>query len=113
MHTEITKGKPSAWISNIKGRIKQMYDRQKLAEWLGNPLLYAGPFPGIGMCVAFSGNHQTASARSRQRFSMDQTLDVADATTALTHHGYGQDRVDDKDKDKDNDVDDAATLLEK
>ncbi|KAJ2235552.1 hypothetical protein H4R99_008426 [Coemansia sp. RSA 1722] len=102
MSTETTESRPAAWINSIKERIKHIYDKQNLAEWLGNPMLYAGPFPGIGMCVAFSGGRRAAGARSRRRYSTDRPLESA---------AEAQDRSDDIDG-LDASVDDAATLLE-
>ncbi|KAJ2779075.1 hypothetical protein GGI15_003988 [Coemansia interrupta] len=84
-----------------KVHIREIYERQNIASWLGNPLLYAGPFPGISMCV--TGTTSQSQLR-RRRYSGD--IAVVPISQAGSTQSEGSNIA------EDDDDDDAATLTD-
>ncbi|KAJ1719012.1 hypothetical protein LPJ53_006145 [Coemansia erecta] len=86
-----------------KVHIRDVYGRQNIAEWLGNPLLYAGPFPGISMCV--TGTTSQSRLRRRRHSGDMSNIPVRQSDSSQSEAGNIADN-------NGNDDDDAATLTD-
>ncbi|KAJ2376618.1 hypothetical protein IW150_001869 [Coemansia sp. RSA 2607] len=100
--------KYSSWKEGLrrvvdKVHIRDVYGRQNIAEWLGNPLLYAGPFPGISMCVTGT----TSQRRLRRRHYSGDIIEIS-AQQTESHQSEASNTTNEGDDDND----DAATLTD-